>query len=166
MFLPGQEHCLRRNQRRNILWALEYKDGLAIHGTMRASSPTISYQAFSGGDLIRLSEPPVHYGMIATGNHSDSDSLRGAPPSQGKAWKTDSDRRKSLEGATPVCGSSQRHAFFASALKTERYRAVPNSQSNTDQPAHTLNAASCRYSAFRFSTSSATFRERMTLYLS
>ena len=96
----------------------------------------------------------------------DFNSLRGAPPSQGKAWKTDCDRRESLERATPVCGSSQRHAFFASALKTERYRAVPNSQSNTDQPAHALNAASCRYSAFRFSTSSATFRERMTLYLS
>ena len=92
--------------------------------------------------------------------------LRATFPSQGKAWKTDCDRRESLEGATPVCGSSQRHAFFTSALKTERYRAVPNSQSNTDQPAHALNAASCRYSAFRFSTSSAMFRERMTLYLS
>ena len=95
MFLPGQEHCLRRNQRRNILWTLEYKDGLAIHGTMRASSPTISYQAFSGSDLIRLSEPPVHYGMIATGNHSDSDSLRGAPPRRGRLGKTDCDRHPS-----------------------------------------------------------------------
>ena len=95
-----------------------------------------------------------------------SQSLRDSSPRVGAKGRTDCDRRESLERTTPVCGSSQRHAFFASALKTERYRAVPNSQSNIDQPAHALNAASCRYSAFRFSTSSATFRERMTLYLS
>ncbi len=56
-------------------------------GTMWASSPTISGREFLRSDLIRLFEPPVYYGMIATGNHSDSDSLRGAPPSQGKAWE-------------------------------------------------------------------------------
>ena len=28
-----------------------------------------------------VGEGLIHYGMIATGNHSDSDSLRGAPPS-------------------------------------------------------------------------------------
>ena len=34
MFLPGQEHCPQRNQHRNILWVLEQKDRLAIHGSM------------------------------------------------------------------------------------------------------------------------------------
>ena len=37
------------------------------------------------GNLRRTREPPMHYGMIATGNHRNFDSLRGAPPSQGKA---------------------------------------------------------------------------------
>ena len=32
-------------------------------------------------------EPPLHYGMIATGNHLDFDSLRGAPPRRGRLRK-------------------------------------------------------------------------------
>ena len=35
--------------------------------------------------LRKTREPPMHYGMIATGNHRNFDSLRRAPPSQGKA---------------------------------------------------------------------------------
>ena len=52
-----------------------------------------------------------------------SQSLRDSSPRVGAKGRTDCDRRESLKRATPVCGSSQRNAFFASALKTERYRA-------------------------------------------
>ena len=51
-------------------------------------------------------------GMAATGNHQYS---RSTTP-EGKAWRTDCDRRESLERATPVCATLRYDCHWQSLL--------------------------------------------------
>ena len=51
-----------------------------IHSGMIATGNHIDF------DLLRSA--PLHYGMIATGNHNNSNLLRSAPPlTQGRLWR-------------------------------------------------------------------------------
>ena len=52
-------------------------------------SDAVTFEALAVNGVLSLSplRGQFHYGMIATGNHGDSDSLRGAPPSQREPWR-------------------------------------------------------------------------------